>query len=293
MTEKRYELLNWASALLKAHHRDTNIGEILLCERLQISRTALLAGLREPVSDQDASWVRECVSDHVYHGTPVQYMIGSAPFYGRSFKVTPDVLIPRQETEELVWRVGQWADRYFSNQKQLAVCDIGTGSGAIAVTLALEHPEWRVTAVDVSAKALDVARQNAALLGAKVNFRQGDLLEPLNGESFDLLVSNPPYITSQEMDRLDDTVSHFEPHLALFGGEDGLDFYRRIINDLPLIFGQSPYFIAAFEIGAYQGKAVKELIHSAFPHHIESLSIEKDIAGYDRNVLAVLRKPAL
>jgi release factor glutamine methyltransferase len=286
---KRYELLNWASSLLNAHRRDENIGEILLCARLNLSRTDLIADRREPVDDEDAAWVRTKVEDHVRYGTPVQYMIGSAPFYGRTFKVTPDVLIPRQETEELVWRVGQWVERYMPELKHPSVCDIGTGSGAIAITLALEHPDWRITAVDLSEKALDVARENAATLGACVDFRQGDLLAPLRNESFDVLVSNPPYITKEEMGGLDDTVGNYEPHLALFGGIDGLEFYRRIIDNIPLIERRKGSFIAAFEIGASQGRAVADLVRGKLSNQIEALSVEKDISGYDRNVMAVVR----
>ncbi|MCO7125602.1 peptide chain release factor N(5)-glutamine methyltransferase [Sporolactobacillus shoreicorticis] len=289
MTEKRYELLNWASSYLNTHHRDENIGEILLCARLGLSRTDLIVDANEPVAHEDAVWIRGKVRDHVLHGTPVQYMLGSASFYGRTFKVTPDVLIPRQETEELIWRVGQWVNRYAADLKQLSVCDIGTGSGAIAITLALEHPDWHVTAVDLSAKALRVARENAAILGARVDFRQGNLLAPLQGESFNLLVSNPPYITRKEMSELNDTVSDYEPHLALFGGEDGLDFYREIVAALPSIFGNAHTFIAAFEIGASQGRAVADLIRDKFSNQIENLAVEKDIAGCDRNVMTVLK----
>lgn len=290
MTVKRYELLNWASSLLHAHRRDENIGEILLCARLNLSRTDLIANRREPVDDGDAAWVRTKVADHVQFGTPVQYMIGSAPFYGRTFKVTSDVLIPRQETEELVWRVGQWVERYMPELKHPSVCDIGTGSGAIAITLALEHPDWRISAVDLSAKALGVAKGNAAALGARVDFRQGDLLVPLHNESCDVLVSNPPYITQEEMGRLDDTVGNYEPHLALFGGKDGLEFYRRIIDDIPSIWGHEGSFLAAFEIGASQGRDVADLVRDKFSNQIETLSVEKDISGYDRNVMAVVRK---
>jgi len=289
VTEKRYELLKWASSYLNAHHRDENIGEILLCARLGLSRTDLIADARENVANEDAAWIRSRVEDHVLHGTPVQYMIGSAPFYGRTFKVTPDVLIPRQETEELIWRVGQWANRYAADLRQPSVCDIGTGSGAIAITLALEHPDWHVSAVDISEKALNVARENAAALGAHVEFRHGNLLSPLQGESFDFLVSNPPYITQQEMSELDDTVGDYEPHLALFGGEDGLDFYRQIIEALPSVFGHAHTFIAAFEIGATQGQAVADLIRHKFSDQIEALSVEKDIAGCERNVMAALK----
>ncbi|MCL1631281.1 peptide chain release factor N(5)-glutamine methyltransferase [Sporolactobacillus sp. CPB3-1] len=289
MTEKRYELLHWASDFLKAHRRDENIGELLLQARLGVSRTKLIADLRESVTKEDARWIREKVIDHAQNGTPVQYILGMAPFYGRTFKVTPDVLIPRPETEELVWRVGRWVKQYFPERRQLSVCDIGTGSGAIAVTLALEHPDWHVTAVDLSEKALMVARNNAAALHAHVTFRQGDLLQPLQGEAFDILVSNPPYISKKEMSELDDIVGNYEPHMALFGGADGLDFYRKIIQHIPEISRPHDLFMIAFEIGALQGAAVSDLIRRAYANRIEALAVEKDISGLDRNVIAVLR----
>ncbi|BBO00190.1 peptide chain release factor N(5)-glutamine methyltransferase [Sporolactobacillus terrae] len=289
MKELRYEVLKWAADLLTAHHRDANIGELLLQARLGLTRTDLITGLREPIASKDAEWLRRSVEEHVYKGTPLQYMLGRAPFYGRSFKVNADVLIPRQETEELVWRVGEWAKRYAPDLDHPAVCDIGTGSGAIAVTLGLEHPDWRITAVDLSEKALDVARENADDLGAQIVFCPGDLLCPLIHQPFDILVSNPPYITKQEMGGLDDTVRDYEPHLALYGGNDGLDCYRKIIADMPLIFSGRSVFIAAFEIGATQGNAVADLIRRAFPNQIEALSIEKDISGHDRNIMVVLQ----
>ncbi|TGA99742.1 peptide chain release factor N(5)-glutamine methyltransferase [Sporolactobacillus shoreae] len=289
MTLKRFEALRWASSFLKEHHRDENIGEILLENRLHLSRTDMLIENRELLTPEDEEWLKQRVTEHAIKGTPVQYMIGEAPFYGRTFKVTSDVLIPRQDTEELVYRCEKWTERYFPAGKNLSVCDIGTGSGAIAITLALEHPEWDVTAVDLSHRALAIARENASDLGAKVTFKQGDLLEPLKNEAFDLLVSNPPYISRPEMDELGDTVKNYEPHLALFGGDDGLDFYRKIIRELPAVLGPIRMIIA-FEIGAGQGNAVSGLIRSAFPDQIESLSVEQDMAGLDRNVMAVLRK---
>lgn len=289
MIWKRYEALKWASSFLKSYKRDDNIGEILLCDRLGLTRTDLLANIREPLPDADAVWLKERVTEHALKGTPVQYMIGQAPFYGRRFKVTPDVLIPRPETEELVYRVGVWAGRFFGTGSRLSVCDIGTGSGAIAVTLALEHDGWQMTAVDVSAKALSVAEENAAALGAPVTFRLGSLLEPLEGRPFDVLVSNPPYVSRPEMRELSDTVKDYEPHLALFGGEDGLDFYRRILQALPSVFGHKPYFLLAFEIGASQGRAVESLVKQVFPDQIEDLAVEKDLSGRDRNVMAVIR----
>ncbi|MFT8319237.1 MAG: peptide chain release factor N(5)-glutamine methyltransferase [Sporolactobacillus sp.] len=285
----RFDALKWAAASLTAAHRDQNIGEILLESRLGLSRTDLLANLHEPLAAADEDWLRERVEQHVSQGTPVQYMLGEAPFYGRSFRVTHHVLIPRPETEELVWRTGLWAERFFDKNESLRVCDIGTGSGAIAITLALEHPSWQLTAVDLSAQALEVARENAARLGAAVAFRQGNFIDPLEGDAFDILVSNPPYITRSEMDNLDDTVKDYEPHLALFGGEDGLNPYRQMVRGLPNLFGRRRFFLTLFEIGAGQGAAVNQIIRECLPNQIETVAVEKDLAGFDRNVMAAWR----
>ncbi|MCI1881144.1 MAG: peptide chain release factor N(5)-glutamine methyltransferase [Sporolactobacillus sp.] len=288
MSGTRFELLRWARIFLKQHGRDENIGEILLMHRLSLSRTHLLAGLQEPLAGADAAWLRARVIEHVRTGRPVQYMIGRAPFCGRDFMVAPGVLIPRPDTEMLVVRCGEWASRFFSWQK-LSVCEIGTGSGAVAVTLSLEHPQWKLTATDVSPEALAVAEANAGRLGASLTFRRGDLFEPLRGRAFDVLVSNPPYISRPEMAGLSDTVGNFEPHLALCGGEDGLDFYRRIFHGLPPLIRPHRRLLLALEIGAAQGAAVANMIRRRFGKHIVKLSVEKDLAGLDRNVMAVLQ----
>ncbi|MFT8363904.1 MAG: peptide chain release factor N(5)-glutamine methyltransferase [Sporolactobacillus sp.] len=288
MVTRCFDLLKWAANELHAHNRDENIGEILLEARLRRSRTALLANLNDAVSEADTAWVAARVNEHIRTGKPVQYMLEEAPFYGRLFHVTADVLIPRQETEELVFRAGQWAAKYVGEQTSLRVCDIGTGSGAIAVTLALEHPNWQMTAVDVSWHALKVAEQNAARLGAAVTFRQGNFLEPLDGEKINMIVANPPYITREEMAELTDTVREFEPHLALYGGMDGLDPYREILAQLPPVIDSSQPFLIAFEIGASQGSAVAQLIRDSFAERVTALEIAQDIAGLDRNVMAVL-----
>jgi release factor glutamine methyltransferase len=158
-------------------------------------------------------------------GEPIQYILGEAPFYGRNFLVTRDTLIPRNETEELVHRLLK------ENPKPgLRVLDLGTGTGCIPITLALELMDPEVYALDVSLQALEVARKNAAQLGAKVQFMEGDLLGATpNLELFDVLVSNPPYVPLQDQGAMHTNVLNFEPHLALFvPDEDPLLFYRAI-----------------------------------------------------------------
>jgi release factor glutamine methyltransferase len=158
-------------------------------------------------------------------GEPIQYILGEAPFYGRNFLVTRDTLIPRNETEELVHRILK------ENPKpRLRVLDLGTGTGCIPITLALELKDPEVYALDVSVQALEVARKNALNLGASVQFLEGDLLEPApNFALFDVLVSNPPYVPLRDQEEMHANVLNFEPHLALFvPNEDPLLFYRAI-----------------------------------------------------------------
>lgn len=160
-------------------------------------------------------------------GEPIQYILGEAPFYGRNFLVTRDTLIPRNETEELVHRIIQENPR-----SGVRVLDLGTGTGCIPITLALELKEAEVVALDVSVKALEVARQNALQLGPKVEFLEGDLLGSIPSfDSFDVIVSNPPYVPQKDQREMHANVLNFEPHLALFvPDEDPLLFYRAIGN---------------------------------------------------------------
>ena len=208
---------------------------------------------------------------------PLQTITGEAGFMGLTFAVTGDVLIPRPDTEILC----EEAIRRLSLSEGRAL-DLGTGSGALAVSLALLS-RASVTAVDVSAPALAVARENARRLGADVRFLQGDLFAPVEGERFDVIVSNPPYIARSEMDELMPEVRR-EPELALFGGEDGLDFYRRICAraaDFLL-----PGGCLLLEIGWQQKEAVEALLRE----YVGEPFAMKDYGGNWRVVGAVLRE---
>lgn len=159
---------------------------------------------------------------------PLAYIVGYREFYGRQFRVTPDVLVPRQETETLVAACLSFCEP----EREIRVLDVGTGSGCLAVTLKLERPHWEVWACDLSAEALEVATSNANCLGAEVVFLQSDLFEELpNGLRFDLIVSNPPYVA--EGDALMREVAEHEPHGALFAGESGFAMYGRLAKEAP------------------------------------------------------------
>ncbi|MCR2821360.1 peptide chain release factor N(5)-glutamine methyltransferase [Lederbergia panacisoli] len=280
MHKKVYEALNWASSFLKEHGRDENAGELLLMWILGISRAQLLAELRMELLDDEYNRFLEALKEHV-SGRPIQHIIGYEEFYGRKFIVNEHVLIPRPETEELIVAVLERLDSYFELSSGLKCVDIGTGSGAIAITMKLERPSLEVSASDISEEALKIAQKNADGLGAEIDYRYGNLLEPYLNEKWDIVLSNPPYIPNEEKHILSEVVREHEPHHALFGGIDGLDFYRRFASDLPKLINKKA--LIAFEIGAGQGEAVAALMKKAFPQG--KTEIIHDINRKDRIVL--------
>ena len=257
----------------------------------------LLHAIREELPDVNLAWLiahgHETLSARTHAnfrarverrraGEPIQYITGEAEFYGLSFKVSREVLIPRPETEHLVEKVMELA-RGFERQR---IVDIGTGSGAIAVVLASNLPDVHIHATDVSASAVRVARGNAKRHGveARVIFRVGDLLTPVAGKRFDLIVSNPPYVPESDRDSLSVEVRDYEPAQALYAGADGLDVYRRLI---PAAFGalfHERYL--ALEIGFGQEAAVNALLAAAGFIGIE---FTKDLQGIPR--VATARRP--
>lgn len=220
-------------------------------------------------------------------GEPVQYIIGEQEFYGRVFEVTPAVLIPRPETELLVEAILRYAGELWpAEAAPLTAVDIGAGSGAISVTLAAEAPAWKVCAGDISEAALAVAGRNAQRHGTAVDLRLGDLLEPFSGMETDILVSNPPYIPGGDIAGLQREVRDHEPRTALDGGDDGLDPYRRMMEQLPLL--PAPPRLIGFELGLGQAEQVAALLKAA-GHWNEIITID-DLAGIPRHVLG-LRRP--
>ncbi len=205
-------------------------------------------------------------------GEPVAYLVGEKDFYSRSFRVTPDVLIPRPDTELIVTLA-------LKRLKTLAwprVLDLGTGSGAIAVTIACEHPEAAVLAVDVSSEALAVARGNADRLGGRVSFLQSDWFAALGDEQFDLVVANPPYVAARDPHLLQDGLP-FEPDLALTDGGDGLSCIRRIVGDAPRHLLPGGWLL--IEHGYDQAAAVRALLGDG-PY--AEIATWQDLSGVDR-----------
>lgn len=269
-------LLKQAEQQLHEAGRDAAAAEWWLIHVLQVNRTGLLVRLSEELTDEENSRFDEGFK-RLLAGEPVQHLIGHAPFYGRSFEVNRDVLIPRPETEELI----EWVIDHMKDVEDDEIVDVGTGSGAIAITLSLELGV-RVQTVDISREAIAVAKRNAQALRANVLFHEGNCLAPIADESIRVLVSNPPYIEADEL--LDETVAAYEPHLALFGGADGLVMYRQLIEESMRVL-RADWQLIAFEIGYNQGQVVKSLLSERYPE--AETGILKDINGKDRIVYAV------
>lgn len=269
------EALQWASSFLQEHGRESRVALLLLEHYTGLEGSALFLEDDRRLSFEEKEAFTTAVRTHAETGEPYQHITGLAPFYGRYFRVTPDVLIPRQETEELMDLIRNHTrpgDR---------VADIGTGSGVIAVTLALET-EAEVLATDISKEALSIARENADTLEADVCFYEGSFLEPLVNKHIDILVSNPPYIAWEEKDTLDETVKNYDPALALFAENDGLLAYETLCAELKTR-EDKPRFVA-FEIGHTQGVAVSRMLQEALPAY--TVEVRKDLNGRNRIVTA-------
>ncbi len=246
----------------------------------------LIAHGYETLPARETAAFRACV-ERRHAGEPIQYITGEAEFYGLSFKVNRAVLIPRPETEHLVEKVIEIAgglERQRIAKQRIA--DVGTGSGAIAVTLVSKLPAARIHATDISAAALAVARGNAERNGVanRVAFHKGDLLAPVAGKLFDFVVSNPPYVPERDRDSLSIEVRDYEPAEALFAGIDGLDVYRRLIPAAFNALFHDRYLV--LEIGFGQQATVGELLADA---RFENIEFTKDLQGIARVVVA--RRP--
>ena len=206
------------------------------------------------------------------NGEPVQYIIGNVEFYGYKFNVNKNVLIPRFETEELVEKTIKYIKKYFN--KKIDIIDLGTGSGCIAITLKKEI-DCNMDALDISVDALEVAHENAKINNAEINFINDDMLNPLN-KKYDVIISNPPYISYDE--EIMDIVKNNEPELALYAKNNGLYYYEEIIKNANKYLKEKN--ILAFEIGYKEGEYLKEYSKKYFKDAI--IKVEKDLSGKDR-----------
>ena len=272
------EALRSAAGRLELHHVSNArlTAELLLAHCLSAEREYLYAHDDRALTEQESQALEDVLYDSI-NGVPLQYIVGRQEFYGRYFRVTPAVLIPRPETEHIVEAV-------LENEIPPAprIFDVGTGSGCIAVTLALEIPAARVFASDISERALEVARDNASLLGAPVSFVCADFLDGIAGE-FDFIVSNPPYVKRGDMSRLQREVREYEPHVALFSPEDELEVYRRLLAGAERLLNPGGHLL--LEVGIGMDEKVLEL----FGEKWQKLPTKTDLQGIPRTVIASLR----
>ncbi|MFS9097822.1 peptide chain release factor N(5)-glutamine methyltransferase [Streptococcus infantis] len=240
----------------------------------KLSFTDFVFSLQQEVTEEEKQFVEEIYKKLAAH-IPAQYIIGHAEFFGMQLKVDERVLIPRPETEELVELI--LAENLKDNLK---VLDIGTGSGAIALALAKNRPDWSVTAADISQDALDLSMENANDQNLNLSFIKSDCFSEISSK-YDIIVSNPPYISREDQEEVGLNVLHSEPHLALFADEDGLSIYRRIAEDSKdyLNDGGKIYL----EIGYKQGQSVPDLFMKNFPE--KRVRTLKDQFGQDRMVV--------
>jgi release factor glutamine methyltransferase len=248
--------------------------EVLLAHILSVDKTYLYTHDEREISDHDIQRLEDAAYERI-SGVPIQYIVGRQEFFGRYFTVNPTVLIPRPETELLVEKAIKLQPAPDSR-----IIDVGTGSGCIGITIALELPHTRVTLTDISFAALQTARLNAASLGATVDIACMDLLDATRGP-IDMIVSNPPYVSRFEASRLQREVREHEPHVALFGNDDGLAAYRRIIPSAQTLL--RPGGVLLMEIGY----ALEERVLALLDNHWDRLPTLTDLQGIPRTVCAV------
>ena len=258
--------------------------EVLLSHVLGKQRIYLYVHFDEPLQAEELALYRAMIRQRVDH-MPVAYILGEKEFMGLTFKVTPDTLVPRPDTEFLVQAaVDELKVQTDGNEEPARLADIGTGSGAVCLSVLSLMDGVTADTVDISSAARAVAEENAAALGLdeRVRFHTGDLLAPVAGQQFAAILSNPPYIPVADIAELAPEVRCKEPMTALAGGADGLDFYRRLCMEAPAMLTEKGFM--AFEVGIHQAEAVAALAEDN--PLIGRTEIRKDYAGIDRVVLA-------
>lgn len=273
--------MNYAQLLAKYEEQLVAVGEeaeslsFTFREWKKLTFTEFVLMLSKPVSEEDQQILEE-IFYKLSHHIPAQYILGTTSFFGLDFRVDQRVLIPRPETEELVQLILEE-----NPAKKVRVLDIGTGSGAIAISLAKARPEWEIVAVDISRDALNLAKENANRHHVAVEFVESDVFEKVSG-TFDIIVSNPPYISYEDQAEVGLNVLTSEPHLALFAAEEGMAIYRKIVEGAGQFLNVSGKLY--FEIGYKQGRHLSFLLKQHFPN--KAVRVLKDQFGQDRKVVA-------
>ena len=253
----------------------SDLAKMLLADLLDMNSLELLMILDKEIDNKVVYEYKRRVSE-LKEGRPIQYIIGNVNFYGNKLNVEERVLIPRFETEQLVEEtIKRIKDKF--NDNKISIIDLGTGSGAIGLTLKKEFPNSKVDLLDISLDALDVALNNAKRLGLDINVIHNDMLENINNK-YDVVISNPPYIRNDE--EIEDIVRDNEPRIALFGGEDGLLFYRKILSDINKNLKED--YLIAFEIGDLQKESIVKIIKEYLPN--ANIDCLKDLSNRDRMI---------
>ena len=276
------ELIRQSEAMLDEQNKDCNVPKVLFYHLANKEPHELYLMMDEEVDEELLKAFHEGMQRYM-NGEPIQYIKGKETFFSRDFIVNENVLIPRYETEELVENILYRIDDYFEDYESIDLCDVGTGSGAIAISLALEEPKLKVVATDISEEALVVARENAKELEADVEFYQGDMLEPLIERNIkvDIFVSNPPYIPVDQ--NIESVVKDNEPHVALFGGVDGMYFYDVILSNASKILKDKN--IILFEHSHSKKNEMLALANKYFPNG--KSEVIKDLNGKDRFTIII------
>ena len=279
------EALNWVTDYLKESRIENPRlnGELLLAHSMHLSREQLYIRLNHQVREDERKALEELVRRRA-SGEPLQYILGRQEFWSIQLKVDPRVLIPRPETEHLVEEAIRSLSK-ISSQKKRSVLELGTGSGAIAISLAKEVKNIILVATDLSCEALRVARENAmkASVSDQIRFVRGDLLTPFHmGVNFDLILSNPPYLSDADMGQISREVRDHEPLLALRGGKNGLEFYQKLISQGPSYLKKGGWIL--LEVGYGQAGRVCEMIEAE--GRFGQPETVKDLSGIERVVKA-------
>lgn len=268
------DLLIEAKKKIKKASLEENIAILLLMHYTKEKLANIYANLNIEVDEKVKKDFNEGIKKYVEEKIPLEYITGIQTFYGYDFIVDENVLIPRRETEELVERVIYYILDNYKDEK-VEVLDLGTGSGCIAITLDKELKNVFLTAVEISKKAIDVAKLNNEELKANVKFKLGNLYEPVKNKKFSIIVSNPPYIAYDGF--IGETVKH-EPKLSLYGGKKGLDFYKRIIEGAKDHLKERG--LIAFEHAFDTAEELKKMALKTFPK--AKITLFQDLSGYDR-----------
>ena len=276
----RRQAITRACLLLRRQGKEESLARFLLMYILDENSQQFTNNISEQLTKEKEELYFSLIDKHIEKNVPLSHLAGFEYFYDRKFKVTKDVLSPRMETEELIYKVIEYIKSI--NKNNIKILDLCTGSGIIGITLRkeLESKSLEVVASDISEEALKVAKENAIMNEAEVKFIQSDIFENIN-EKFDIIVSNPPYIAYNDKVTMEDNVLNYDPHLALFAEEDGMYFYREIVENAKEYLEEDG--LVFFEIGYDQREKILKLANeNGF-----KAEVYKDINGRDRMAILV------